>query len=181
MIRIDEDQLERARTALGAIDNGFTRAVAASLNRAAMGFSTDTVRGTTSRYYVKASDVRKSFIVRRASVRDFEATIFSRGRRRPMAEYKVTPRTPGGTRRQLLGAVKKDGMKSLGRAFLMERRGQFTPYIRNARGDLEPFISPSIPQIVKNRETVAEAEAGASERFRKRLDHEILRLLGVFR
>ncbi len=67
------------------------------------------------------------------------------------------------------------------KVFFVKRGDRYVPYIREVSGDANPVISPSIPQIVKNRETVAEAEAGASERFRKRLDHEILRLLGVFR
>ncbi len=39
--------------------------------------------------------------------------------------------------------------------------------------------SPAIPQIIKNDETVKAMEKGAEERFSKRLDHEVMRLLGV--
>jgi hypothetical protein len=83
----------------------------------------------------------------------------------------------------LKGAVKQDGMKPLKDAFLLKRGGKARPFVRTSSGKwgIEPLISPSIPQIVKNEETIAKMEKGASERFRKRLDHEILRLMGTFK
>ncbi|MDD3386853.1 MAG: phage tail protein [Candidatus Pacebacteria bacterium] len=177
MITIDGAQVERARAALAGIDNGFSKAMATSLNRASEGFITDAVRGTTGRYHVKASEVRKSLKLKRAGAAKLMSVINASGRRKSISEYKLTPTAPTpGRRKELKGAVKKDGMKALRGAFFV--RGK--PFIRDGSG-LKPIISPSVPQIVKNKETVAEAEKGASMRFRKQLDHEILRLMGVFK
>jgi hypothetical protein len=181
MIEIEHSQLERARRVLRGIDNGFARAVSGALNRASSGFVSDMTRETCSRYHVKASEVRRALSVRRAGVNSLVSAVVARGRRRSLADYKLLPASPN-RRRELQGAVKKDGLKPLGaRAFLVERGGRYLPYVRKRDGGVEPFISPSIPQIVKNEETVAEAERGAAARFRKRLDHEILRLLGGLR
>ncbi len=177
MITIDGAQVERARGALAGIDNGFSKAMATSLNRASEGFITDAVRGTTGRYHVKASEVRKHLALKRAGGGHLSAMINARGRRKSISEYKLTPAGPTpGRRKELKGAVKKDGLKALRGAFFV--RGK--PFIRDGSG-LKPIISPSVPQIVKNKETVTEAEKGASMRFRKQLDHEILRLMGVFK
>ena len=177
MIQIDQGQLDRAREALAGVTNGFQRAVASALGRTSTGLVTDAVKGTTKRYYAKSSEVRKNVFVKRATADSLLSTIAVRGRRKPIADYRLVPSSPTpGRRPNLRGAVKKDGLKSLGDAFFVKGK----PYFREADGSLRSIISPSIPQIVKNAETVAEIEKGARERFEKRLDHEILRLLGVF-
>ena len=80
-------------------------------------------------------------------------------------------------------AVKKDGLKALGKAFLVKRGARYKPYVRTGSGknSIEPLISPSIPQLIKNEEIQKIAAEGASRRFRKQLDHEILRLMGAFK
>lgn len=177
MITIDGAKVERARAALAGIDNGFSKAVSSALNRASEGFITDAVRGTTGRYHVKASEVRKSLKLKRAGAAKLMSVINASGRRKSISEYKLTPTAPTpGRRRELKGAVKRDGMKPLRGAFFV--RGK--PFIRDGSG-LKPIISPSVPQLLKNEKTLKEAKHGASERFARRLDHEILRLLGVFK
>ena len=177
MITVDGAQLDRARAALAGIDNGFSKAVSAALNRAADGFVTEAVRGTTGRYFVKAAEVRKALKLKRAGGSSLSATILGRGRRKSISEYKLSPSAPTpGRRRELMGAVKRDGLKPLRGAFFVRGR----PFVRSG-GELRPVISPSVPQIVKNEETVKQAERVVSDRFGKRLDHEILRVLGVFR
>ena len=37
-------------------------------------------------------------------------------------------------------------------------------------------MSPSVPQIMKNKETVAEAEQKARDTFKNRLEHELKRV-----
>lgn len=175
MITIDGTQLDRARSVLAGIDNGFAKAVAYALNRSSEAFATDAVRGTTGRYHVQASEVRKALSFKAANKTTLTATIIGRGRRKSIAGYKLVPSapTPG---RQLMGAVKRNGLKPLPRAFFVRGR----PFFRKS-GELVPIISPSVPQIVKNDDIVKHAEQEVAERFAKRLDHEIFRLLGAFR
>ena len=45
--------------------------------------------------------------------------------------------------------------------------------------NIEHVVSPSIPQIVKNKETVTVVEKRAREVFEKRLEHEVMRFLGA--
>ena len=82
----------------------------------------------------------------------------------------------------LQGAVKRDGgLKQLKGAFLLKRGDKYKPYVRTGQGKwaVEYLISPAIPQILKNEETVKIIEQKASERFEKRLDHEVMRLLNL--
>ena len=178
MINVSTEQLTRANNALRGFPGAFPRAVASSTNRAIEGVRTDAATETKKRYHVRPSDVRKTITLKKASVGNLAGTMLSRGSRRSLADYKLT----GGSGK-LQGAVKTDGMKPLKNAFLVNRGGKMRPYVRTGGGKwgIEPLISPSIPQIVKNEETVAVMEKGASVRFRKTLDHDILRLMGAFK
>ncbi|GHV45258.1 hypothetical protein FACS1894204_03910 [Synergistales bacterium] len=177
MINISSEQLERANKALRGIPGAFPKAIASATNRAIEGMRTDAASETSKRYHAKSSDIRKTMTLKRASAQNLQGVMLSRGSRRSLADYKLTGKSGG-----LMGAVKKDGLKSLGDAFLITKGGKARPYVRTngGRWGMEPLVSPSIPQIVKNEETVTAMEKGASERFTKRLDHEVLRLLGAF-
>ena len=181
-ITISAPALERANNALRHIKGAFPRAVALATNRTLEGLRTDAASETKGRYFVKSGDVRKTLTLKKANSANMAGVMLSRGARKNLAEYKLTPTAPRkGRMAALKGAVKRDGMKSLGNAFLVRRGGKYRPYTRPGTGrwDIEPFISPAIPQIIKNEETVKAMEKGAEERFSKRLDHEVMRLLGV--
>ena len=177
IIDVSSEQLQRANNALRGFPGAFPRALASATNRAIEGVRTDAASETKKRYHVKSGDVRKTIQLRKASVGNLEGTMTSKGPRRSLADYKLT----GGSG-NLQGAVKTDGMKTLKDAFLVRRGGKARPYVRDGSGKwgIKPLISPSIPQIVKNEETVEAMEKGAAQRFRKTLDHDILRLMGVF-
>ena len=184
-ITISAPALERANNALRHIRGAFPRAVASATNRTLEGLRTDAVSETKGRYFAKSGDIRKTLTLKRASAGNMAGVMVSRGKRKSLAEYKLTPTAPRkGRRAALRGAVKNDGLKSLGsNAFLIRlgAAGRYWPYIRTGKGrwDIKALISPSIPQIIKNEETVKIMRQKAAERFEKRLDHEMLRLLGV--
>ena len=183
MIDISVEPLQRANAALRGISGALPRVLSLATNRTLEGLRSDAVSETRKRYHVKASDVRKTLTLKKASAGHLMATMLSQGPRRSLAAYKLTPSSPPRGGKGLKGAVKTDGLKPLKDAFLVKRGGQYKPYIRigGGRDGIEPIISPAIPQIIKNEESVAAMEKGASERFGKRLDHEILRLLGAFK
>lgn len=188
-LNISNQALERANTALRSAQREFPLAVARAANRAMYGMGTDAASETRKRYFVKASDVRKSIEYRKATASNMLGTMISRGKRHSLADYRLSHLTPkyktdgDGKKVQVppRGAVKREGgLKSLGQAFLVKRaKGRYFPFYRVGAGDgnknkgIQSLISPSIPQIVKNEETVQAMERGAEERFRTRLEHEI--------
>ncbi|MBR1487091.1 MAG: phage tail protein, partial [Synergistaceae bacterium] len=80
------------------------------------------------------------------------------------------------------GAVKRDGIKSIPDGFLVNRGGKYKPFTRTGTGkwSIKSLVSPAIPQIVKNEEIVKIVEQKAVERFEKRLDHEVMRMLRLY-
>lgn len=187
-MQISDDALAKANAALKKILADSPTAVARAVNRTMDGLRTDAVSETHKRYFVKSKDVRASLSFRKASPGNLMGAMVSKGKRHSLADYQLKPSTPrAGDRVPLKGAVKREGgLKSLGPAFLVKRKGgRYFPFYRIGGGNgnrnkgIQSLISPSMPQIIKNKETVRAMEEGAEKRFSVRLEHEVMRLRGV--
>jgi hypothetical protein len=185
VIRVDipDYVLERAIDALKSIPGAIPRILAASENRVLEGIRTDVVKETARRYYAKSSDVRKTITLKKTSSANLQGIVLSKGRRRLLQDYKVVGKSGA-----LKGAVKKDGLKALGKAFWIElsNSGRHL-FLRTGPGSWGSFDgltrlgTAAIPQIIKNDETIEYVYDNAEKLFVKRLDHEILRLLGALK
>ena len=191
-LQITDNALAHANSALRKILTDSPKAVARAVNRTMEGLRTDAVKETRKKYFVSAKDVRASISFRKANAGNLMGAMVSKGKRHSLADYKLTPNTPKpGGKTVLKGAVKTDGgLKELRKAFLVKRAGgRYVPFYRLHSGagssnqyrhkGIRAFISPSMPQIIKNKETVEVMEKGAEQRFSKRLNHEILQLFGA--
>ena len=178
-ISISAEGIERANVALKYIKGAFPRAAASTVNRVLEGMRTDTIAETKSRYFAKSSDIRKTITLKKTSSGNLNGAMISKGNRKSLADYQLIPKSPKKGMKGLQGAVKTDGLKNISGGFLVKRGGKYKPYIRTGSGkwSIQSIISPAIPQIIKNDETVENMEQKASERFEKRLDHEVMRIL----
>ena len=182
-IQISEQGLKRANQILHSLQADTSKVTARVVNRVMDGMRTDAVSETSQKYYVKAKDVRSSITFRKATAGNLMGEMISRCKRHNLADYQLTPKSPSkGKKTVIQGAVKKaGGLKTLKSAFLVRRGGRYFPYYRTGKGrwKISSFISPSMPQIIKNEETVKVMQEKAEERFEKRLSHEIMRLVGA--
>ncbi|MBQ7665356.1 MAG: phage tail protein [Synergistaceae bacterium] len=186
-VSIEQNSLERAYKLLKHINGAFEHAVAMATNRTLEGVRTDAVRETAGRYFAKSGDIRKTITVNKASAGKLTGTVVSRGGRRKLSQYQLTPKTPqAGRKKGFKGAVKRDsGLKPLphGTFMMNTPNAGYVLFIRTNPGrgwqNIKHVVSPSIPQIVKNEETVKIVEMQARERFEKRLNHEVMRILTV--
>lgn len=188
-LTLSNQVLERAVESLRSVQSRFPLAVARAANRTMYGMGTDAAHETAQRYFVKVGDVKKTLEYRKATTANMIGTMISRGKRHSLGSYKISPTVPKFKRdangrliqTPVKGAVKREGgVKSLGPAFLVKRgSGKYFPYYRTGQGrwKFSAIISPSIPQIVKNDETVQAMERKAEERFSKRIEHEVLHIL----
>ena len=181
-ISIPNRALERAVSGLRSVQSQFPQAVARAVNRTTDGLRTDAVKETHKKYFVRAKDVKASISFRKATAGNLMGAMVSKGKRHSLADYQLTPKTPkSGKKAALKGAVKREGgLKSLGPAFLIKRAGgRYFPYYRVEHGGsnkwkgINSLISPSMPQIIKNEETLRVIEQVAEERFRTRIQHEV--------
>lgn len=190
-IDFDTGALVKAGVLLRAAPEKIKIAISHAVNRSLENFKSVEVRETVKKYFVKRKDIdnEETLRLKKSYGGSLDATLVARGRRHSIRDYALTPLSPThGKKAEIKGAVKREGgLKALTRAFFVNRKGgKYFPFYRigynkkaRQRGDIRSYISPSLPQIMKNKETVTEAEQKARETFKKRLDHEIMRLIGV--
>lgn len=186
-VTIDQAELYRAYKSLQHIPGAFPQAVAMAENRALETIRTEATQETAKKYFVKSGEVRKTFKPKKASAGNLYGAMISRGSRKNISKYQITPKSPqSGRKKGFKGAVKRDGgLKSLPQGTFMLNTPNAGPvlFVRVASGkswaNIEHITSPSIPQIVKNDETVEVVEKRATEVFKKRLDHEVMRMLSL--
>lgn len=172
--------LERAGRLLSEVPGGVEKALVSSLNRAAQMGKTQATREVTSRYTVKAKDVRPTMKLSRATKSSLEAEIESRGPALGLSHYRHSPRsdTTGSRRKPIRVAVKRDGgLKPLGKAFVW--RGKIMERSQRTRLPINKMMGPSVPSVMNNPEIVDAVLQTSEENVVKRLDHEVNRILKV--
>ena len=154
------------------------RAASRAVNRSLDTFKTVAIRETTRKYFVKRKDIAPCITPRRPHGDEPYGSILARGTRRSLLKYKtntattsiahsITPGTFKAAVRRL-GGLKPIPLVS----YIDYKNGTFYPVLRTSL-ERKYLASPSIPQLVKNKETVAEAEKQAGETFERRLMHEL--------
>lgn len=184
-VSIEQASMARAYNLLRHINGGFPRTVAAAVNRTLESMKTETVRETQEKYFVKPGEIRKTLKLRKASAGNFQGTMFSKGGRRKLSNYQLTPRRPQTGRKNVFqGAVKRaGGLKTLPEdTFMMNTPNAGYVLFRRVRPgrrwqNITHVHSPAIPQIIKNKETVLTVEKKTQEVFERRLNHEVFRML----
>ena len=176
-IKINEQDLLRAKNLLAHIPKAYNQAVKSALGRTLESMRTEAVKKTSELYNIKSSVVRKSFQLEKS-----RGLLISRGPRLKIVDYKFTPNRPRA--KNYMGAVRKNGLKNFPSAFIIRQGGaqKDYPYIRvgKKRWDIKAIFSPAVPQILQNPETISAIEEKAGEVFSQRLNHEVMRALGVF-
>ena len=175
--RISSMTLADTKKRLDHLERKARQAIYEALERTGTGLKTDAVRETKQRYHLSASAIREALIFKRAKNMGSTstATLIVRGHSKRISDYKVT-----GSGENLKVAVKREGgMKTLKTAFLRDYNGRKIVLWRppGVSGPPRRVFSPSVPQAMKNEETLAAMEKGARKRFNKRLDQNIDRLL----
>ena len=179
MVFITSDKLEHAQKILSAIPGAMNKAVKSALHRVGDGLKTDAVKETTNKYFLSASDIRRHLVFKKASGPNATVSLIATGGRRDISEYKIS-----GAGKNLQVAVKKTGMKKLRTGFLSPNAKDINgkPIVLwRPKGEIKGVKTLSVPQAIGNKDTVQAVKEGALGRLEKRLDHEILRVLGAFK
>ena len=188
-LKLSDEEFSKAYQALRKIKGGFERAVANAANRSLTAAQTELTRKTVEKYYVKQSEVRKSFTIKKGHGVNYHGALISKGKRKNLTQYKLTPmNNRAGIKKGFKGAVKREGgLKPLPeKSFLINTYNPDWLLFHRIRpghywSSIKHVTSPAIPQIVKNEKTVKIASERAKQVFKERLRHETLRLLGAFK
>lgn len=174
-ISFDTSALVRAGIFLARAPEKAKIAVSHAVNRSLENFKTIAIRETARKYYTKQKDIRQSITIKESYGGALGGLIISRGKRQSLMKFSVSPKRAPIKRGTFRGAVKREGgLKPIPLAFLSTRKGEPRAFIRDGK-KWRMLMSPSVPQMMKNRQTVAEAEKSARQVFIERLDHELKR------
>ena len=181
-MNVELSGIREAQYTLSRSPKELERARKYAMQKALQVMRTEAVRDLQTRYYVKGSEVRKSIMLIGGSS---SGQFISRGKRKNIASYHVTPSKPGKKRKRLFGAVRKDGLKSLGNAFLMRSKSG-SKYLVMARSGSERYpikaiTGPAIPEIMKNEQTLEQITKSGGEALQKEFRRQALRLMGVMK
>ena len=178
---VDTQLLQQAVKLLQNTPKKLNQAQRAAMARTLAHMKTRLAQLGSEKYYAKSSEIKRSISVKKGN--DY-GQIKSSGTRKTLADYYLSPRKQKLRRKQkqLMGAVKRNGIKSLGKAFYIPIKGRLLPYVRVGKGkwDIKSLISPAIPQILGNIEITEELSSETLKYYNQRLNHEIMRQLGVF-
>ena len=178
-ITFDTSALKRVGIFLAQAPENAKIAVSHAVNRSLETFKSANVKETAHKYFVKQKDLRSSLTVRKSYGGELQGAVIARGERKPLTQYMVSPKKIPVKDGSFRGAVKRlGGLKPIPLAFLMPGKSGLYAAIRDKFGDYERLrilMSPSVPQLTKNKETVAVATQKAEETFTKRLEHELKR------
>ena len=184
MINIDVFRVRDIEVRLGQFRNKARTVIVRALNRAIENARTNVVKKTREEYYVKASDIRGTIKLEKATPDSLRAIVRAKDTRRELINFNVRPGKPKPKKPPILRvAIKKgSGFVNFAGAFLA--RGTSTgklhvlKRVTESRYPIHIKYGIAIPQMIGHPRVKVYVEEQAREIFKKRVDHEINRLLG---
>ncbi len=180
MIKVDTSGLKQAEKRIGKLKKKVKVSAYRALSRVFQNAKTNATREIRQRYAIKASDVNKTFSIKRASQDDLRAVIRSKSRGVGLDKYRFSPKKTKGKRPKVLkAAVKKAGaLKPIPGAFAADKSG-VKIFIREGKKRLpiRRLYGPPAPEMFNNAEVRNVVEEKAHDMYKQRLHHELDREL----
>lgn len=178
-IELNGTALLDARRKLSKLPNGVETAAARAVNRVLTSARAEVVRAVRDRYTVRASDVRLSLKLTKASKNRLEGEISSRGSKVDLnaSHFKVRPRsdTTGRRQRRVVAEIIKGSPHEVERGFIFNT--QVFRRVGRTRLPIAKQTGPAVPQMLEHDEVLTKVSHNLQERFVQRLDHEVEALL----
>lgn len=176
-IKATQADIEKGRKYLVGIPDGAERALLNAFNRALVSGKAAGVKSVRKEYAIRADAVRKSFKMHKASRSDLTAELVSSGENLPLSRfhYKPTSDTTGNRRKQVRVEVKKTGLKPLGQAFVW--KGKVMQRLGKERLPIRQPYAIAVPVMLAHENVVDDVQTALIDTTRKRLKHEVYRLL----
>lgn len=176
---IESKDVKKVQKRLGVLKHKAPDVISRALNRAATNLKSNVVKKTREEYNIKAKTIRSTIRIERATRTSLSAKVISEGNKEPITSYLVLPRNSTAKKSKALVrvAVKKGDAKTLLSAFVVSKYGGVYERENKERFPIKQIYGPSVPQILGNEETEAYVMKEAWNMYKRRVDHEINRLL----
>lgn len=172
-LKLDAKDLEKARRALSLLGDGSRPAIARAINRAVQGVATDAGQLVSKAYNMRSGDVKRSFILQRASAGDLEGRAISSGKVTPLDKF--SPRPGAGGKRPPVGlsvlVMRAHGRQKVPGTFWF--KGMVFKRTGAERFPVKRLFGPSVPQMLGNLGVRDTLQNKAADRFGKNLEHEL--------
>ena len=172
-IKTDKKALEKAQFLLQNCKNGFEKAVSRAINRSLTHSRSQASKLIRQDYTVKATTVRQTFKLKRASKTDLEGAFISKGPTLAAHNFKFSPGqdTTGAKRKAVKLTIRKDKRFEVKKGFvhqgkIFQRRGK-------ERLPIKVLTGPAVPQMIRSDKVIKELSTQTQEMFEKRISHEI--------
>lgn len=173
-IDFDGNALLKAQEMLKNIPGGMQTATARAINRALQGARAAAVKAIRERYTVRATDIRETLKIKKATKSDLEGSLTSRGTKLDInaSHFKVRPRTDttGNRQRKVVAEIVKGSPFEVQRGFIYN--SQVFRREGRTRLPIAKQVGPAVPQMLEQDDVLQRTTEVISERFRERLEHE---------
>ncbi len=178
-IELRSTALKRAGILLERAPEKVKIAISHAVNRSLEAYKTASLRETAKKYYVKQKDIRASLTLKKSYGGAMNGAVIAKGPRRSLTEYKFAPRKGPTASGKVSAAVKKAGGLKHMRTARLTSNSFGAPVILIYNEESKRWrraTSPSVPQLMKNQETMDTAQQKSGEVFEQRLQHELGRI-----
>ncbi len=198
-LQLEVDSIKKMQKKLKNFDNKVPSAIANTINRMTKNIRKTMAKETVKSYNVTSEVVKKTIDYDKAAPTKLKAVTLSKASPIALAKFKVSPkRTVFYSRGKPSPKVYKVSVKkgaatkplnALPKAFLAvitnlssdgtvsEHRGLFRREPGAKRYPIKQLFGPSVPQMIKNEESIAHIEEEAKSTLQKRMDVEIKNIL----
>ncbi|RXZ84587.1 hypothetical protein EBB07_00795 [Paenibacillaceae bacterium] len=183
-LSVDAKQIKQATIGIQFVQKNIPKAFSSALNRVGQGIKTEASRTIRKTYDIKHKDISKygNIKVKKANAAKMELLMTSKGTNIPLIRFKTSPtKQPARPPRVLKASVKRSGGKPIPGAFIASMGSGHIGVFKRAgrsRMPIQELYGPAVPIMMGEPGVAEHINNEANKRMRKRLDHEVGRVLG---
>lgn len=185
MISVSAENLKAIQKALSGTPKKVNQVLSRAVNRAVTNVKSNISKKVREQYVVKASDVKDSLHITKATVGYPVAVVKSTGKKLNLTKFRISPIEPRPTSPPKNGyrveVKKSEGLKTVPRGFLAYTKNSLGFFQRtgSSRMPIKRLMGPSIPEMIGHEDTIEYIESEARSMLNKRIEHELERVLGA--
>ena len=185
MIRISVEGENAVREALRGSPKKVNLVLSRAVNRTVTNVKSNISKQVRAGYVIKASDVKNSLHITKATTSKPYAIVRSAGKKIDLTKFRISPKEPN-TKNPPRGGYKSqvkrtEGLKAVDRGFLAYTNGSlcFFQRISSSRMPVKRLMGPSIPEMINHPKIINYVEEQAGNMLESRLAHELERVMGA--
>lgn len=182
-ITLQAPAIEEIKKDLATYEKKAPQLLARVLNRTITNVKKNLTDSVRKNYLVKASDINKTLTIKKASAGNPHAQIKSIGQRILLYKFRVTPKVPkpqNPPKSYKAKVLKQSSLKSVKGGFVAQMKSGHLGIFKRLGSKKLPvkeLVGPSVPQMISNKNVIKKIESEAQKTIKKRLKHEIKRII----